>query len=56
VLYARARRRRQIAPTTPHVEPPTTAPPPAPSGYCIACGKAIPLEARFCKYCGAKQG
>lgn len=52
VLYVRARRRKATTPPAASTLPPTR-----PSlKYCTECGGAIPLEATFCKYCGAEQG
>jgi hypothetical protein len=51
VLYVRARRRRTVAPQAAAA----TIPAVSPARYCVQCGKEIPLNKNFCKYCGATQ-
>lgn len=51
VLYVRARRRRTPAPQAAVA----TMPVAPPARYCVQCGKEIPLNINFCKYCGATQ-
>ena len=51
VLYVRARRRRTVAPQAAAA----TIPAASPVRYCVQCGKEIPLNKNFCKYCGATQ-
>jgi hypothetical protein len=51
VLYVRARRRRTVAPQAATA----TMPVASPVRYCVQCGKEIPLNKNFCKYCGATQ-
>jgi hypothetical protein len=51
VLYVRARRRRTVAPQAAAA----TMPAASPVRYCVQCGKEIPLNKNFCKYCGATQ-
>lgn len=50
VLYIRRRKRKRR-----EVSPPAAMPIQPPSKYCLECGREIPLEADFCKYCGAEQ-
>jgi hypothetical protein len=51
VLYVRARRRRTVAPQAAAA----TMPAASPVRYCVQCGKEIPFNKNFCKYCGATQ-
>ena len=55
VLYVRARRRRAVAPQPAAAAMPAAPPVAPPVRYCVQCGKTIPLNMSFCKYCGAKQ-
>jgi len=52
-----------MAPPPPPPPPPTTPPtvPPAPTPttplrFCLQCGRQIPLDAKFCPYCGKETG
>jgi hypothetical protein len=51
VLYVRARHRRTVAPQAAAA----TMPAASPVRYCVQCGREIPLNKNFCKYCGATQ-
>lgn len=55
VLYMRARRRRAVAPQAVASTMPAAPPVALSVRYCLQCGKAIPLNMNFCKYCGTKQ-
>lgn len=52
------RRRGSASPAQPGAAPPPAQVPSAPQSglpYCTSCGKQIPLNSRFCEFCGSPQ-
>jgi len=53
LYYSMAAKEAQLAPPPP--PPPTVPPAPTPTTplrFCLQCGRQIPLDAKFCPYCG----